>query len=133
MTEISVPALRLALHVFPTIQTETLSPGGVQCVLAGWGLISDNGGNANVLQKGEMIVKSHRDGSIQFYTTPAGRNRASGCKGDSGGPLLCPSSNGARIVAGVATGIYSPLCGDADKPMIFATVGPVLDWIQSNM
>ena len=102
-------------------------------MVVGWGLISAKGGNADTLQRGPMVLQKHRLNAIQIFTKPYGPNKSSACKGDSGGPLLCLATGGQLIQAGVTTGIYSPHCGAPDKPVIFANVAAVLDWIRSKM
>ena len=66
--------------------------------LAGWGLLSGGGAQANVLQQGELPVVSNEDCAKKYtrYDSEAhlcaGRGLESGsggCQGDSGGPLVC--------------------------------------------
>ena len=69
-----------------------------ELTLAGWGLLSGGGAQANVLQQGELPVVSLEECAKKYtrYDSKAhlcaGKGQESGsggCQGDSGGPLVC--------------------------------------------
>ena len=62
----------------------------------------------------------------------AGGNDKSSCHGDSGGPFVCPDTNGRYIVHGVVSW-GNPRCSTKDFYTVFARVSKYTAWIQSVM
>ena len=52
----------------------------------------------------------------------------SSCKGDSGGPLQCMSSDGRWKLIGITS--WSRGCAEPGKPSIFTSVAALLNWIR---
>ncbi|XP_069460981.1 suppressor of tumorigenicity 14 protein homolog isoform X2 [Ambystoma mexicanum] len=116
-------------HVFPT---------GMSCYVTGWGLLSENGQLASVLQKAK--VKSINDTVCNVVTkgqiTP--RMLCSGyltggidaCQGDSGGPLSCREDTGTWFLAGIVS--WGEGCARKNNPGVYSKVTELRTWVKEK-
>lgn len=58
------------------------------------------------------------------------RNLDDACKGDSGGPLMCPHNDRMYLTGIISWGVG---CGQKDTPGVYTNVTRYLGWIQENM
>ena len=120
---------------------------GDPCYVVGWGSTDNYTGPASdVLQKGAMRMITNKDcrarggGSPGFDTigpmhicAKSAHVSTSACTGDSGGPLFCrPRRNRRRMIQVGVTSFVAIPCGTKGKPVAFARVSNVLDWIKSH-
>ncbi|CAI9724879.1 chymotrypsin-1-like [Octopus vulgaris] len=108
-----------------------------RCIAAGWGSLFFNGNSPNELYKVALPAIPHdvckrRSGMrIAEGILCAGDFKPGGasvCKGDSGGPLYCPRSNGEMVLAGVTSFGYK--C-ETDVSA-FSDVGYFRNWIDRH-
>jgi len=109
----------------------------------GWGRIVAGGQSPSKLQELDVNVLSnqecvddyaHTSDQISEQMVCAIRKGVKGvCHGDSGGPLIVPSSGGANFVLiGVVSWGY-PGCAHDNYPAVYARVSKQLDWISETV
>lgn len=120
---------------------------GQRCHSTGWGKDAFGAGGKfqRVLKEVELPIVSHLQCQTALRHTHLGAsfnlhegNICAGgekgrdtCKGDGGGPLVCPGPNGnAQLVGLVSWGID---CGKAGIPGVYVNVAHYLDWIQATI
>merc|ERR1712112_496303 len=102
----------------------------------GWGKLSWEGSNPDVLQEVNVTVTTNTEcnnawkGGITANMICATDYGKSVCNGDSGGPLMVPE-NGRQTVIGISSFVY-PGCAVEGKPSGFARVTEKMDWILDN-
>jgi len=121
-------------------QNEAL-PVGTTCYMSGWGKMQVDGSSVNRLQELKIPIadlevckkRNHFNGHVvndkmicAGYNN--GYNYASGCHGDSGGPLACEQKDGSWKLFGVVSW-GSPQCNGLDRYTVFARVSKYIDWI----
>ncbi|KAM4646744.1 chymotrypsin-C-like [Amazona ochrocephala] len=126
-----------------TIQVAVLPPAGqilennYPCYVAGWGRLWTGGPLADVLQQALLPVVSYEICSQWnwwgSYVLPSmvcagGDGVVSGCNGDSGGPLNCPSEEHWEV-AGIVSFGSALGCNTRRKPTVFTRVSAYIDWI----
>ncbi|XP_066267391.1 chymotrypsin-like elastase family member 1 [Branchiostoma lanceolatum] len=115
--------------------------GDTQCYTAGWGDTQDTA-DQDKLQQATMPIVDHStcNGFLYWWNIITPRMLCAGhwdghqtsCNGDSGGPLACPLPNGQYQQAGIVSfGVNG--CVGTFKPTVFAKVGNLRNWINSNM
>ena len=52
-------------------------------------------------------------------------------KGDSGGPLICTSTDGSDFLAGISS--WGLFCGHSDYPGVFSHIKHFKEWIDGEM
>jgi secreted trypsin-like serine protease len=110
--------------------------------ITGWGRLSYNGRQSEVLQEAPIRIVSQEDCGKAFESYvkitdvylcagTVGATRDS-CQGDSGGPLVQTDSNGGRFYL---TGIVSfgRRCATPGFPGVYARVSHFLNWISKNI
>jgi len=55
------------------------------------------------------------------------------CKGDGGGPLMCPSKDDSNYLVQVGIVAWGINCGLADIPAVYVNVAGFLDWINTEI
>ncbi|GMS83605.1 hypothetical protein PENTCL1PPCAC_5780, partial [Pristionchus entomophagus] len=111
------------------------------CVVAGWGLIHENGTRSTILREVHVpIVPFHVCNNFQHYGgrihTPTmvcagySQGRVDSCQGDSGGPLMCEQAGKWELQGVVSWGIG---CGRAGHPGVYARILPALGFIHTEM
>ncbi|XP_025909369.1 proproteinase E-like [Nothoprocta perdicaria] len=130
------------------VQSGRLPPAGdvlpdeYPCYLSGWGRLSTGGPLPDTLQQALLPVVAHERctqpdwwGALAVRSTMicAGGGEQSGCNGDSGGPLNCPTADGGWEVHGVASFVSSLGCNAPKKPTVFTRVSAFKDWINEIM
>ncbi|XP_048023193.1 LOW QUALITY PROTEIN: enteropeptidase [Megalobrama amblycephala] len=111
---------------------------GRKCFIAGWGLLSENGNVANVLQEAVVPLLSNTqcqewlpEYNITDRILCAGYTEGGvdSCKGDSGGPLMCEEAGHWVLVGATSFGIG---CGRPQRPGAYARVSQFIDWVVEN-
>ncbi|GAB1608061.1 hypothetical protein Ahia01_001090200, partial [Argonauta hians] len=112
---------------------------GLQCIAAGWGDLKWKGKSPNNLQKVPLkairLSKCIRRSAmiISEGILCAGTFRKGGpgtCRGDSGGPLYCPSKRtGTMVLAGVTS--YGVKCNEDVNA--FSSVSYFRQWIDTHL
>ena len=118
------------------------SPGlGVNtngCIATGWGLTSDGGRGATILQEARLPIMSNttcRNAWGPYYDQntqlcagyPEGGKDT--CQGDSGGPLCCQLSNGVWVLEGVTS--FGAACASPGSPGVYTRVSSFRNWIRT--
>uniref|UniRef100_A0A147BG83 Putative trypsin-like serine protease n=1 Tax=Ixodes ricinus TaxID=34613 RepID=A0A147BG83_IXORI len=131
-----VPLRRLGGYV----NTIFLPPFGFEprgrALVSGWGDLSENGPNADVLQVVELPLVNLRrcrqlsrfrieDTNLCAGFAKGGKNA---CKGDSGGPLF-QILNGTAVQIGIVS--WGRSCALPNRPGVYTNVVPYLSWIRS--
>ncbi|XP_029803795.1 chymotrypsin-like elastase family member 3B isoform X2 [Suricata suricatta] len=116
-------------------------PNGEPCYISGWGRLYTGGPLPDKLQQALLPVVdydhcSQRDwwgSSVKKTMVCAGGDIHSGCNGDSGGPLNCPTADGSWQVHGVTSFVSAFGCNTLKKPTVFTRVSAFNDWIEEVM
>ncbi|XP_003471391.2 chymotrypsin-like elastase family member 3B [Cavia porcellus] len=116
-------------------------PNGEPCYISGWGRLYTNGPLPNKLQQALMPMVDYKHCSqkdwwgstVKATMVCAGGDLQSGCNGDSGGPLNCPTNAGIWQVHGVASFVSSLGCNTLQKPTVFTRVSAFTDWIKQTI
>jgi len=108
--------------------------GGTSCQISGWGRTSSSSNTvSSVLKIATLSVIARATCSTRWgRTIPAQQvcvhsTANSVCNGDSGGPLTIGGA-----IAGVASYVAGTACIHATIPNVYANVGPVVSWINTN-
>merc|ERR1711862_166636 len=108
------------------------------CIVSGWGTLSEGGATPDVLQKVAVPVVTDdecRDayGASQIEDSMICAGVQAGgkdsCQGDSGGPFACDDT-GSRYLAGVVSWGYG--CARPNFPGVYTEVSYFVDWINTN-
>ncbi|XP_056433194.1 serine protease 33-like [Gadus chalcogrammus] len=127
-----------------------LFPGGLDCMVTGWGHIRDNVAlpGLGVLQQVRVPIISSPSCQQLFDVNPGdpedhveilpdelcagypegGRDA---CQGDSGGPLVCSMANATWVQAGVVS--FGLGCAAKNRPGVYARVSSFSDLIRSTV
>jgi len=109
---------------------------GTQCVVTGWGLLSETGGFPEQLQQVSVRLMKLEEcrrysgyGALTKNMVCAGyeKGQQDACAGDSGGPLVCRHPSGAWVLHGVVSWGYG--CARANSPGIYARVSELKDFV----
>ena len=108
------------------------------CIVSGWGTLTEGGNTPTVLMKVTVPVVTDEecrdaygeskveDSMICAGLTEGGKDS---CQGDSGGPFVC-SDTGSSYLAGVVSWGYG--CARPAYPGVYAEVSYFVDWIMTN-
>lgn len=132
------------VSAFPLLATPTdfdqnAQPGTLLTAL-GWGLIDNNGNQADKLQEVLLPVYSANDCAAIYQELEGDTSRFCAgyreggkdtCLGDSGGPLFY-QDNGIPMIAGVVS-IGPDQCASPDLPGVYMKVDQYLDWIEAEL
>ncbi|XP_006037743.1 chymotrypsin-like elastase family member 2A [Alligator sinensis] len=111
------------------------------CFITGWGQISTDGPLPSILQEAMMPIVNYATcsrpnwwGNIVKTTMicAGGDGKVSGCKGDSGGPLICRRGR-VWEVHGITSFVSRLGCNVFEKPTVFTRVSAYTDWIRKTM
>ncbi|XP_068072228.2 enteropeptidase [Danio rerio] len=111
---------------------------GRKCFIAGWGLLSESGLKADVLQQAVVPLLSNTQcqkwlPEYNFTERMMCAGYAEGgvdtCQGDSGGPLMCEEEGHWVLVGATSFGIG---CGRPQRPGAYARVSQFVDWVAEN-
>ncbi|XP_068000553.1 enteropeptidase isoform X3 [Melanerpes formicivorus] len=109
---------------------------GMNCSIAGWGSILNQGPTSNILQEAEVPLISNEkcqewmpEYSITENMICAGYDIGGidACQGDSGGPLTCEDGN-KNFLVGVTSFGYQ--CALPERPTVYVQVAMFVDWIK---
>ncbi|XP_072384740.1 trypsin-7-like [Diabrotica undecimpunctata] len=100
-------------------EQDTKVPVGTALVVAGWGLIKENGPRSNILKETTVSV-TESDSERLIY---AGDKKSAVCTSDSGGPL---ELNGTLV--GIVS--FGPGCGENRGPAGYTNVAYFRGWIK---
>lgn len=116
---------------------------GTDCWITGWGTLSSQGKQPDILQEGKVNIISNEDCVNKFGYGPSQIDETmlcaqgsstegivDACQGDSGGPLVCKSSGKWTIYGATSWGNG---CAGQNFPGIWARVHHVMDWIDDVM
>jgi len=117
---------------------------GSTCWITGWGTLSSNGNQPDILQEVAVDILSNQECRATGYTDAqitdvmlcaqgqtADGKIADACQGDSGGPLVCESATGVWSLYGATS--WGAGCAGANYPGIWSRVAEVLDWADDVM
>ncbi|XP_026311728.1 chymotrypsin-like elastase family member 3B [Piliocolobus tephrosceles] len=115
-------------------------PNEAPCYITGWGRLYTNGPLPDKLQQALLPVVDYEHCSqwnwwgstVKKTMVCAGGDTRSGCNGDSGGPLNCPTEDGGWQVHGVTSFVSSLGCNTQKKPTVFTRVSAFIDWIEEG-
>ncbi|XP_076815725.1 uncharacterized protein LOC143461753 isoform X1 [Clavelina lepadiformis] len=127
----------------PSGRTENPPPRS-KCWIAGWGRSTLSGLVPQYLQQGDIPILSNaacrQNDDVERDYSAIGKDMicagyddggVDACKGDSGGPLMCPRKDGSWYLAGIVSWGYS--CADPDTPGVYTRVSHYLNWIYGVM
>lgn len=111
---------------------------GVLALVSGWGVTSEGGTPADILQKVSVPVVSNATCSQAFGPAITENMLCAGvaeggkdsCQGDSGGPLVVPDGSGWRL-AGVVS--FGSGCAQPGFYGVYARVSRYTDWINTYL
>ncbi|XP_067095248.1 chymotrypsin-like elastase family member 2A, partial [Osmerus mordax] len=117
---------------------EQILPHDTPCYVTGWGRLSTNGDNTDILQQALLPIVEHatckKNDWWSFMVTDkmvcaGGDGERSGCFGDSGGPLNCQNPDGSWTVHGVFSFGSGQGCNIFKKPSVYTRTSAYVDWI----
>lgn len=109
-----------------------------ECVMLGWGDTKGTG-YSQVLKEVKIPLISNeqcnderwRSCGVRSCMLCAGKENASPCSGDSGGPLFCPWHSGLYQLHGIYS--YGRCGADRTKPAVFTRVSNYVDWMENTI
>ncbi|XP_047472986.1 trypsin-1-like [Penaeus chinensis] len=125
-------------YVGPIALPEAGHAASGECIVSGWGALSEGGSSPSVLQKVSVPIVSDAecrdaygqndiDDSMICAGVPEGGKDS--CQGDSGGPLAC-SDTGSPYLAGIVSWGYG--CARPNYPGVYTEVAYFVDWVLAN-
>uniref|UniRef100_A0A2K5SEV0 Chymotrypsin like elastase 3A n=1 Tax=Cebus imitator TaxID=2715852 RepID=A0A2K5SEV0_CEBIM len=142
--DIALIKLSRSAQLGDAVQLACLPPAGdilpneTPCYISGWGRLYTNGPLPDKLQQALLPVVDYEHcskwnwwgSSVKKTMVCAGGDIRSGCNGDSGGPLNCPTEDGAWQVHGVTSFVSAFGCNTLRKPTVFTRVSAFNNWIE---
>ena len=130
------------------VQERSLWSAGTMATIAGFGVTESGGEQPDVLQEGQVPIRSDEDAAAAYpylvdgvdplfggfesdTQLAAGKGGVDTCQGDSGGPLLVDGPSGAKRLVGDTS--YGAGCADPDYPGVYGRVADdtLREWIRS--
>lgn len=117
-------------------------PQGTKCWTTGWGSVNYNIKDPVVsptLKEVDLDISSRSYcknvyfGMITDKMICANNKKKGSCSGDSGGPFVCRSTDGAFRLYGVTSFVSGTGCGNNVHPTVYARVSAMLPWINNNI
>ncbi|XP_076177043.1 phenoloxidase-activating factor 2 isoform X2 [Ptiloglossa arizonensis] len=123
----------------------SIFPAGSRCLATGWGKNSFGGAYQKELRKVEVPLVDRTDCQNRLRTTKLGpyfqlhvsfmcaggeQNRDT-CRGDGGGPLVCPTATGQYLQAGIVS--WGIGCGESNIPAVYTNVAQYSQWIDQQL
>ncbi|TKS89884.1 Serine protease 27 [Collichthys lucidus] len=125
----------------------TLFPGGMQCVVTGWGNVRDEVPLPGIgtLQQVQVPIISQSSCQEMYQTDPSNQvdilydmicagyqeGGKDSCQGDSGGPLVCQMLNGTWVQAGVVS--FGHGCAQRNQPGVYARMTSFSSFITNTI
>uniref|UniRef100_H2PY97 Chymotrypsin like elastase 3A n=1 Tax=Pan troglodytes TaxID=9598 RepID=H2PY97_PANTR len=144
--DIALIKLSRSAQLGDAVQLASLPPAGdilpnkTPCYITGWGRLYTNGPLPDKLQQARLPVVDYKHCSrwnwgsaVKETMVCAGGYLRSGCNGDSGGPLNCPTEDGGWQVHGVTSFVSGFGCNFIWKPTVFTRVSAFIDWIEETI
>nr|XP_020032704.1 chymotrypsin-like elastase family member 3B [Castor canadensis] len=145
--DIALIKLSRSAQLGDKVQLACLPPAGdilpneAPCYISGWGRLVTNGALPEKLQQALLPVVDYSHcsrsdwwgSSVKENMVCAGGDISSGCNGDSGGPLNCPTEDGTWQVHGVTSFVSSLGCNTLKKPTVFTRVSAFNQWIEETI
>ncbi|KAM6174110.1 chymotrypsin-like elastase family member 3B [Erethizon dorsatum] len=145
--DIALVKLSRSAQLGDAVQLACLPPAGdilpneAPCYISGWGRLYTDGPLPDKLQQALLPVVDYEHCSrwdwwgfsVRRTMVCAGGDIQSGCNGDSGGPLNCPTEEGNWQVHGVTSFVSSLGCNTLKKPTVFTRVSAFIDWIEETV
>ncbi|XP_004637688.1 proproteinase E isoform X2 [Octodon degus] len=145
--DIALVKLSRSAELGDNVQLAQLPPAGeilpdeAPCYITGWGRLYTDGPLPDKLQQALLPVVDHKRCSkwdwwglsVRKTMVCAGGDIQSGCNGDSGGPLNCPTEEGSWQVHGVTSFVSGLGCNTLKKPTVFTRVSAFIDWIEETI
>ncbi|XP_013791566.1 serine proteinase stubble-like isoform X2 [Limulus polyphemus] len=148
--DIAILRLRSEVSFHPHVQTVCLPSQadifeGQMCWVTGWGKDEFKGRFRNVMKQVSVpvIENSHCQEQLrrtrlgmQFDLYPGficagGEQGHDSCKGDGGGPLVCPRSNSTYVITGIVS--WGIGCSESGNPGVYVRIQNYIDWIHKNI
>jgi len=135
-------AARMSAQVSPIClpSDDSCFATGTQCVVTGWGLLSETGGFPEQLQQVSVRLMKlaeckkftgYKDLTDNMVCAGYINGQQDACAGDSGGPLVCRHPSGAWVLHGVVSWGYG--CARASSPGIYARVSRLKDFVYGTI
>uniref|UniRef100_A0A673HZL1 Transmembrane protease serine 11E-like n=1 Tax=Sinocyclocheilus rhinocerous TaxID=307959 RepID=A0A673HZL1_9TELE len=111
---------------------------GTSCFVTGWGVLSEEGELATLLQEATVNIISHNTCNKMYDDAVTPRMLCAGniqggvdaCQGDSGGPLVCLERGRRWFLAGIVS--WGEGCARQNRPGVYTRVIKFTDWIHQQ-
>nr|XP_012141182.1 PREDICTED: LOW QUALITY PROTEIN: vitamin K-dependent protein C-like [Megachile rotundata] len=139
--------VKQSINVVPICipQQGLIFPAGTRCIGTGWGKNSFGGTYQTELRKVQVPIVDRNDCQNRLRTTALGPNfqlhssftcaggeaNRDTCRGDGGGPLICPSASGQFFQAGIVS--WGIGCGTSNIPAVYTNVAQYTQWIEQQL
>ncbi|XP_064109381.1 trypsin-1-like [Macrobrachium nipponense] len=140
LIKLTVPLTLDGMTVSPVCLPPPLKNFSGECVVTGWGKVTEGGSSSDVLQKVIVPVISDQKCRSSYraigYTGPivdsmicAGYEYGNkdACQGDSGGPFVCRGSDNRYYLGGIVS--WGIGCARPNVPGVYTEVSRYVQWI----
>ncbi|XP_023660683.1 suppressor of tumorigenicity 14 protein homolog isoform X3 [Paramormyrops kingsleyae] len=111
---------------------------GTSCFVTGWGVLTEDGELATLLQEAPVKIISHNTCNKLYDDAVTPRMLCAGnlqggvdaCQGDSGGPLVCMEKSRRWFLAGIVS--WGEGCARQNRPGVYTQVIKFSEWIQQQ-
>nr|XP_055038671.1 suppressor of tumorigenicity 14 protein isoform X1 [Misgurnus anguillicaudatus] len=111
---------------------------GTSCFVTGWGVLTEEGELATLLQEATVNIISHNSCNKMYDDAVTPRMLCAGniqggvdaCQGDSGGPLVCLERGRRWFLAGIVS--WGEGCARQNRPGVYTRVIKFTDWIHQQ-
>lgn len=134
VVSIDLAMIRLERSLPPTfkpiaLETDPLIRLDQEFLIAGFGLLEENGASAKELRHGRLITRPPLS-NILLWASDPNRQGFGACTGDSGGPIFDPTVTKLIAITVWSAGIGARKCGDLTQGVL---VAPQRAWIERIM